>query len=155
MKVLNLVCSNGHPFEGWFSNEDDYRSQHDRGLLTCPMCEDKHVEKTLTAPRLNLRNSKESRMADPPSVSNSTVVAGSGEQRALLRTWLEMSRKLAASTEDVGEQFADEARKIHYGEAEERGIRGKASAAQFRALVDEGIEVMPLILPEVAKGTLQ
>jgi hypothetical protein len=119
------------------------------------MCEDKHVEKTPTAPRLNLRNSKESRMTDPPSVSNSTVVAGTGEQRALLRTWLEMSRKLAASTEDVGEQFADEARKIHYGEAEERGIRGKASAAQFRALVDEGIEVMPLILPEVAKGTLQ
>ena len=155
MKVLNLRCSHDHPFEGWFSNEDDYRSQQERGLLMCPICDDVHIEKALAAPRLNLRNSKASRMADAPPASDSAVVAGGVDQRELLRTWLEVSRKLAASTEDVGERFADEARKIHYGETEERGIRGKASAEQFRALVEEGVEVLPLILPEAAKGTLQ
>ncbi len=155
MKVLNLVCSFGHPFEGWFSNEEDFRNQHERGLLTCPMCEDAHIEKALAAPRLHLRNSKTSRAADAPSTTDGAVVTGGVNQRELMRAWLEVSRKIAASTEDVGERFADEARKIHYGETQDRAIRGKASAEQFRALVDEGVEVLPLVFPEAAKGTLQ
>ena len=155
MKVLNLHCGNGHPFEGWFANDDDYLGQRARGVLTCPICEDGHVEKALSAPRLNLRNSKFSRMAAESAVNDSAAVTGGMQQRELLRAWLEVSRKLVASTEDVGERFADEARKIHYGEAEGRGIRGQASAEQFRALVDEGVEVVPLMLPDAAKGTLQ
>ena len=68
---------------------------------------------------------------------------------------MEISRKVVESTDDVGTQFADEARKIHYGEAQERGIRGQASPDQVRGLLEEGIDVLPLALPESAKHTLQ
>ena len=69
--------------------------------------------------------------------------------------WTALAQRIVASTDDVGEQFAEEARKIHYGEAQERGIRGKASLAETQALIEEGVAVMPLALPEFLKGQLQ
>ena len=151
MKVLDLQCAHLHSFEGWFASEDDFQDQLARGLLTCPVCNDKQVVKLLSAPRLNLG------AADAPA--STTDVAG-GERavtsaQAVQAAWLQIARRLAQDTEDVGERFAEVARQMHYGEAAERGIRGKTTPEEAEALLDEGIPVLPLFLPESLKGPLQ
>ena len=148
MKVLDLHCTHRHSFEGWFASEDDFQGQLARGLVECPLCGDRGVTKKLSAPRLNLGHSKNF-SADKQDVMAPSL---SPAKQAL---WMRMMRELMANTEDVGEQFAEEARKIHYGEAEERGIRGKASREETEALLEEGISVMPLPLPDAVKETLQ
>lgn len=152
MKVFNLQCSALHRFEGWFASEEDYAGQVERGLLECPLCADKAVQKLPSAPRINLGAS------EAPATSSSgnpqTLVAGDAAQ-ALQAAWLQMARHIVNQTEDVGSRFAEEARKIHYGESEERGIRGQASREETEALLEEGIAVMPLPLPEGLKGPLQ
>lgn len=156
MKVLNLLCANAHPFEGWFANEADYQSQHARGLLTCPVCNDSHITKALTAPRLNLKAAKNQPAVPQESSAGVEAVSAQGDaQRDLLRAWLGISRALMAASEDVGNRFAEEARKMHYGEAEDRSIRGKATPQEFHELLDEGVDVLPLMVPDAAKGTLQ
>lgn len=134
MKVLDLQCSHGHVFEGWFASHDDYESQRERGLLTCPVCEDAQVNKMLSAPRLNLAQT-------PPQQIQAAM--------------LKMVRHVMANTEDVGTQFAEEARKIHYGERAERNIRGQATREETEALLDEGIDVVPLPVPDALKEPLQ
>ena len=76
-------------------------------------------------------------------------------RQAMQAAWMQMVRRVMAQPEDVGERFAEEARRIHYGEATERGIRGQATAEQTEALLDEGIAVMPLPIPDGMKNTLQ
>ena len=151
MKVLDLQCGHGHVFEGWFASEDDFASQQTRGLVTCPMCGDSTVAKKLSAPRLNLGHARE--VVDRPQ--HEVVAAAGDDQQSLQAAWLGMARRIVADTEDVGERFAEEARRIHYGESDQRGIRGKASQAETEALLDEGISVLQLSLPEALKGRLQ
>lgn len=151
MKVFNLQCSALHRFEGWFASEEDYTSQVERGLLECPLCADKTVHKLPSAPRLNLGASE---APAAPVADKQALVAGDAAQ-ALQAAWLQMARQIVSQTEDVGPRFAEEARKIHYGESEERGIRGQASREETEALLEEGIAVMPLPLPEGLKGPLQ
>jgi len=151
MKVLDLQCAHAHSFEGWFGSEDDFASQLARGLVTCPMCGDSSITKKLSAPRLNLGHAKAPSSEQP----RQDVVATNDTHSALQAAWLGMARRILANTDDVGEQFAEEARKIHYGEVPHRGIRGKASQAESEALADEGIEVMQLALPEALKGPVQ
>lgn len=151
MKVLDLQCGHGHVFEGWFASEDDFASQQTRGLVTCPMCGDSTVAKKLSAPRLNLGHARE--VVDSPQ--HEVVAAAGDDQQSLQAAWLGMARRIVADTEDVGERFAEEARRIHYGESDQRGIRGKASQAETEALLDEGISVLQLSLPEALKGRLQ
>jgi hypothetical protein len=91
--------------------------------------------------------------AVPAAAPPESAVAGASAQ--LQKMWLQMARQIIASTEDVGERFAEEARRIHYREAEERAIRGTASAEQAAELADEGIEIVSLPLPAAIKGTLQ
>ena len=146
MKVLNLQCSHSHDFEGWFASEDDFQGQLARGLVECPMCGDTAVSKMLSAPRLNLG-------AAAPAESRQDVV--SVPQNELQVAWLKMVRHVMANTDDVGERFAEEARRIHYGEAEQRGIRGQASVEETEALLEEGIGVLPLPIPKALKGPLQ
>ena len=119
MKVLNLQCSQAHAFEGWFGSEDDFQAQLARGLVECPLCGDQQVAKLPSAPRLNLG------AAEPRQPARQDVLTAPDTQ--LQAAWLQMVRHVMTHTEDVGERFAEEARKIHYGEAEERGIRGQAS----------------------------
>ena len=145
MKVLDLRCAQGHGFEGWFASGDAFESQLAAGLVQCPICGETDVTKLLAAPRLNLSGAKE------PSVPGGTSV----EDGSHVAHWMRAVREVMARTEDVGERFADEARKMHYGETDERGIRGRATRAQAEALVEEGIDVMPLPLPEMLKETLQ
>ncbi len=152
MKVFNLQCSAHHLFEGWFASDEDYTSQVERGLLECPLCADKTIQKLPSAPRLNF-GAVEAPQATATN-EKQAVVAGDPAQ-ALQAAYLQLARRIVSETEDVGERFAEEARKIHYGETEERGIRGQASRKETEALMEEGIAVMPLPLPEGLKGPLQ
>ena len=149
MKVLDLQCGHAHGFEGWFASEDDFVNQQTRGLVACPMCGDSAITKKLSAPRLNLGNPR------PPDTAKHEVVVAGNDDNSLQAAWLGLAKRIVANTEDVGERFAEEARRIHYGECEQRGIRGKASHAETEALMEEGITVMPFALPEVLKGQLQ
>ncbi|MBS0469029.1 MAG: DUF1178 family protein [Proteobacteria bacterium] len=155
MKVLDLFCAHDHSFEGWFGSEEDFQSQLARGLVQCPMCGNADIRKGVSAPRLNLRTSTTPRETvapcdrPPPFASNVTT------SQALQTAWLQMARQIVAHTEDVGQRFASEARRMHYGEIEERAIRGQASPEQTAELLEEGIAVLPLPLPEAAKEPLQ
>ena len=146
MKVLNLQCAHGHGFERWFASQDAFDTQLAGGLVECPMCGDTAITKLLPPPRLNLGNAK-APVETPPARLPAT---DSPEAR-----WLRAVREVIAQTEDVGERFVDEARKMHYGEAEERGIRGQATPEQARSLAEEGIPVFTLPLPAALKETLQ
>ncbi|WP_332751688.1 DUF1178 family protein [Hydrogenophaga sp.] len=160
MKVLNLQCAHQHDFEGWFGSEDDFVSQLGRGLLTCPMCGDAHIHKTLSAPRLNLRSGRKDADAPEPAAPAGAVVAMSNhvmhpELAALQARMLKALREVVAQTEDVGERFADEARAMHSGETEHRNIRGQASPQEALAMLEEGIEVIALPMLPAVKETLQ
>lgn len=156
MKVLDLQCASGHAFEGWFASEDDFVAQNSRALVHCPLCGDAEVHKKPSAPRLNLRSSRSAPAQDAPTETAVALPATASQAPPeKWAAWLEMSRELVANTTDVGDRFADEARKIHYGDAPERAIRGQASAQETRELLEEGIAVLPLLLPEAAKNTLQ
>ncbi|WBY01482.1 DUF1178 family protein [Ramlibacter tataouinensis] len=146
MKVLNLQCSHRHAFEGWFGSEDDFQGQLERGLVECPMCGDTAVAKMPSAPRLNL--------GAQPDASPRQEAAAVPEAE-MQKAWLKMVRHVMSHTEDVGERFAEEARRIHYGESEERGIRGQASREETQALLEEGIGVLPLPIPKALKGPVQ
>lgn len=162
MKVLDLHCPAGHVFEGWFGSEDDFQNQLQRQLVQCPMCGDSDVTKRLSAPRLNLgaQPPKTPQISKPTTAespaSPSVMPEVSAEARAHLQSmqaaWMQWSRKVAENTEDVGKKFAEEARRIHYGETEERAIRGQTSPKEAIELMEEGIGVLPLALPEAAGG---
>lgn len=170
MKVLDLQCTQGHSFEGWFGSQDDYDAQRARGLVTCPICNDSEITKKLSAPRLNFGHGT---LPDQVQVENKFQTSGTGltqpgpsemtspltpdaqTLKQMQTALFNMVRHVMANTEDVGPQFAEEARKIHYGESEERNIRGQATREETEALIDEGIEVLPLPMPENLKGPLQ
>ena len=152
MKVLNLQCSQGHAFEGWFASHDDYESQRGRGLVSCPVCNDAEVLKLPAAPRLNLGHAHAA--APAASVSAKQELAQMTPQH-LQAAWMKMVRHVMANTEDVGARFAEEARKIHHGETENRNIRGQATREETEALLDEGIDVLPLPVPAGLKEPLQ
>ena len=146
MKVLNLKCAHGHAFEGWFASNDAFDDQLGRGLVECPMCGDKAVVKQLSAPRLSLG------AARPEPAGPAEAPQADAQRQA---RWLNAMRELVATTEDVGDRFAHEARRIHHGDAPERGIRGQASREESDALAEEGIAVMQIALPKALKETLQ
>lgn len=153
MKVLDLQCSHGHVFEGWFASEDDFGGQQGRGLVECPLCGDAAITKRLSAPRLNLGSARV--VASSTREVTQDVATTAAPDQTQQAAWLAVARRIVAQTEDVGHRFAEEARKIHYGEAKERGIRGQASRADTESLIEEGIAVLPLPLPEALKGPLQ
>jgi hypothetical protein len=155
MKVLDLRCSHGHGFEGWFASNEAFETQLSAGLVECPVCADTRIVKLLSAPRLNLGNAKAPADAAAPPVQAPDAKAQLPAEMSPEARWMRAVREVLAKTEDVGERFADEARKMHYGEAEERGIRGQATREQTEALLEEGIPVMPLPIPAALKETLQ
>jgi hypothetical protein len=153
MKVLNLQCSHGHAFEGWFASHEDFESQRERGLVSCPLCNDAEVTKMPSAPRLNLGHGTQD-SASAVSAAPAQDVAQMTPQH-LQAAWMKMVRHVMANTEDVGHKFAEEARKIHHGEVEHRNIRGQASREETEALLDEGIDILPLPVPVGLKEPLQ
>jgi hypothetical protein len=168
MKVLNLRCANGHGFEGWFDNEDDFLAQNGAQRIECPLCEDRVIVKMPSAPRLNLSksepasaasalvtNDEVARPGHPMGPLQASNVPEGANPEAMQALWMQAVKHVMANTEDVGRKFADEARKIHYGEAKQRGIRGEATPQERAALLDEGIEVAALPMPAALKGPLQ
>jgi hypothetical protein len=140
----DLTCSKGHEFDGWFRDSAGFDAQSKHGLVACSLCGSIEVEKQLMAPGIA---AKSNRKMGPPQ----KLVAGAidGRSQALMAMMREMRKSVEANAEYVGGKFAEEARKIHYDEAEKRGIYGEASPQDTKALVDEGIEVHPLPrLPE-------
>lgn len=146
-KVFNLQCDSSHLFEGWFASLDDYDDQQSRGLLTCPMCQSASIQKMPSAPRLNFGKGL-APAANAESTANAPVVHNDQLQRQALA--LQQMRALITATENVGPRFADEARRIHEGEADQRAIRGTATAEERAELIEEGIAVMAL--PEFLTG---
>ena len=154
MKVLNLCCSQGHGFEGWFASEEDYGVQLDKGLISCPLCADTAVTRRPSAPRLNLSGAREPRPA-PVAVTPDASGKDMSPEVVLQAAWMHAVRHVMAHTEDVGTRFPEEARRMHYGEIEARGIRGQATPEQREELLDEGIEIASLPMPQGLKGPLQ
>ncbi|RTZ44518.1 DUF1178 family protein [Candidimonas sp. SYP-B2681] len=149
LKVFDLQCDQGHVFEGWFASADNYESQQAKGLLGCPVCNSHRVNKKLSAPRLNLGHAKRSDAAIAGSASGaasgSAVAAPAAGQMAQLQAEvLRHIRQIVRSTENVGAKFAEEARRMHDGETEERAIRGTATPQEREQLAEEGIAVMPI-----------
>lgn len=152
MKVLDLQCGHGHIFEAWFASELDFQHQLEKGLLSCPVCDEPQVTKLPSAPRLQLG----SRHHNPSTPSSSpTAKAEHDPRRDLQAAWLAWSHQIASQTEDVGTDFPDLARQMHEGDIPERAIRGESTLEQVRALLDDGIPVVPLAIPPASKKTLQ
>lgn len=140
MISYSLVCDNSHKFDAWFRSAEAFDEQHDRGIVTCPMCNSAKVEKALMAPAVNRMNSDK--------VSLSTGHPMQAEIREMLRT---MRRKVTSEADYVGDRFAEEARKIHFKEAEARGIYGEATRDEVAELIDDGVDFLPLPhIPEEA-----
>lgn len=149
MKVFNLACEHDHLFEGWFASSEAFDEQQARGLIECPICNSKSIRKMPAAPRLNLSAAKQ---AAELKASAPTAMPTPQQLHAM---WTKMARHLVENTEDVGERFAEEARRIHYQEAPERGIRGVATQDERAELEAEGIEVLSFPMPRAAKEPLQ
>jgi hypothetical protein len=168
MKVLNLRCANGHGFEGWFASDDDFMAQNGASMIECPLCADKIVTRMPSAPRLNLSGAKAPKETASATSENkaepSATAAGPSTAAAtpspdmpadMQAAWLGAVRQLMARTEDVGPRFAEEARRIHYGEKPQRGIRGQATPEEREALQEEGIETVAIPVPRALEGPLQ
>lgn len=135
----SLICDHGHEFEGWFSESADFDRQKESGFLSCPVCSSVAISKTLMAPSVATARKKE---------ESQKLVFDQAQKEAFLKL-KEAVAAVKANSEDVGDRFAEEARKIHYGETEARGIIGNATTDEVHSLIDEGIEVAPLpVLPD-------
>lgn len=143
----SLVCEAGHGFESWFPSSESFDDQAARGLVTCPICDSRKVAKGLMSP--NLARTDRGRASAPaetaPVADEPAAMPMVAEPERRLRAMLRAVRaRVEATAEHVGTRFPEEARKIHYGETEERAIYGQASPEEARALIEEGIDVAPL-----------
>ena len=134
MVIYDLICDLEHTFEGWFKSEDDFYQQQAKELLTCPSCESRSIRKLPTASYVSTVSAKDSQLSrqhNPSPIQNKELVN-------------QLKEFIVNNTENVGSNFAEEAKKIHYGEAPERGIRGQATAEEVRELAEEGVDVLSL-----------
>jgi hypothetical protein len=137
--LYSLSCGDGHDFEAWFADSAAYEKQKADGVLTCPVCGTAEVDKALMAPAVSTARKR----------SSVRLAANMPERQETISMLRKLRAHLTENADYVGPRFAEEARKIHYNEAEKRGIYGEASQDDARALTDEGIEFHPLpMLPE-------
>ena len=129
MIVYNLRCKNSHEFEGWFKNSSAFDAQAGSGKLVCPVCNSKKVEKAMMAPAV--------------SGTKKADISAPEEMRKMRQFMTGLRKHVIENAENVGPKFAEEARKIHYGEVEERPIYGDATVKEAVELVEEGIDVAP------------
>jgi len=127
-----LICEHEHEFEGWFGASADFDDQQARGLLECPICGSKAVRKAIMAPAV--AGTKRRSQDEPPAQAQAMMMEAMGRIR----------RHVEENFDDVGDAFAAEARAIHEGRSEDRGIYGQATPGEVRALVEDGVPVAPL-----------
>lgn len=130
---FSLSCPSGHAFDGWFRNGEDFEAQLKRDLVACPVCNSVKIEKALMAPAVSTSHTQDK-----------VALAMGQEQRKALAKLKAMTEEAKKNADYVGDRFAEEARKIHFGEAETRGIYGEATAEEARGLLEDGVEFMPL-----------
>ena len=156
MKVFNLRCAYGHGFEGWFGSAEDFDTQRKNSLLRCPICDSAEIHRLPSAPRLNFGASDASAAGVGSAPHDERAISPKAAQEAArLKALRAAINEVLANTEDVGERFPEEARRIHYHEAADRSIRGVASETERKALEEEGITVMHVPLSPLFKGSLQ
>ena len=139
----DLICAKGHEFDGWFSDSAAYDKQAKRGLISCTVCGISKIEKQIMAPGIPTKGNRKS--------ESQAMTAGPLDPRAaaMMQMMRDYRKHVTENSENVGMKFADEARKIHFKEAEGRPIYGEATAEDAKALIDEGIDVHPIPrLPE-------
>jgi hypothetical protein len=135
---FGLACDHGHEFDGWFRSSDDFDKQKKRGLIDCPECGSHKVDKALMAPAVSTGRKRE-KMA----------LALNAEQKRVMKEMKALSEKLRENADYVGDKFAEEARKIHFGETNQRGIYGEATAEEAKTLAEDGVPFMPIpVFPE-------
>jgi hypothetical protein len=147
----NLRCKEGHAFESWFQSSSAYEQQERRKQVECPVCGSSDVERAIMAPQIVTKKGRDAAPTEPavapaaemtpPSPSTPLLMTQERELRAKLK---ELRDHIVSNADNVGERFPNEARKMHYGDIEHRPIYGEASPDEARALIDEGVEVMPL-----------
>jgi hypothetical protein len=143
----DLICENGHEFDGWFSNSAAFDEQSCSGLVSCVHCGSTRVEKQLMAPGIPLKSNRKSEPA--PATKPMLAATVDPRQQKLVQMMRELRKAVEENAEYVGDKFAEEARKIHYEETEKRGIYGETTPQDAEELVEEGIEIHPLpVLPE-------
>lgn len=130
---FSLHCDQEHEFDGWFRNGDDFDTQKKRGFVSCPVCGSSRVDKALMAPSVSTGRKREQ-----------IALAAGAAQRKMLAQLREMTRQVRENADYVGDKFAEEARKIHFGETDPRGIYGEASVDEVKGLLEDGVEIMPL-----------
>jgi len=133
MIKFGLNCDKGHDFDGWFRNGEDFEKQRKRGLVSCPACSSSNVQKALMAPAVQSARKKEK-----------IALAASMQQKAAMAELKKLADKLKENSDYVGDKFADEARKIHFGETDARSIHGEATLEEARGLAQDGVDFMPL-----------
>ena len=155
MIVFDLVCSADHRFEGWFGSSADYARQQEMGLVSCPQCGSSEVAKAPMAPAVSAKGNAASTPSakQPEGAADKDVeLSNNPLPPAVEKAFKALAKAQSAALESstwVGEDFAEKSRAMHYGEASTEPIHGKASAEEAQDLVDEGIEIVPLIVPFV------
>ena len=159
MIKYQLICDKSHEFEGWFGDSAAFESQQESGFLTCPVCGSADVRRALMAPNLASPKTRKTELVEqPPSVhpgpqpqtqapqqaSAALPPAAASKMQELMSEMRALQTKIREECRDVGNDFAEEARKIHYGEVEPEGIYGQATAEEREALDEEGIEIMDM-----------
>lgn len=148
--VYNLRCGNDHSFEGWFQNIAAFETQEGHGKLMCPLCSSRKVSRAPMAPSISVRSRGEVEVV-PSAPAPAPVAEASpapdeltAELRKMRQVMSSLRKFVEHNADYVGPSFPEEARKIHYGESEQRQIYGEASPAEVAGLLDEGIEIAPL-----------
>ena len=159
MIKYQLICDKSHEFEGWFGDSATFESQQESGLLTCPVCGSADVRRALMAPNLASPKTRKTDLAEqqpsvqpepqpqpqaPQQASAALPPAAARKMQELMSEMRALQTKIREECRDVGNDFAEEARKIHYGEVEPEGIYGQATAEEREALDEEGIEIMDM-----------
>lgn len=151
MIVFDLLCSEGHRFEGWFGSADDFASQRKRKLLSCPSCGSPKVARVPSATRANLGVAQPQPPKAPPQAVKTLDMEGKDPFAVAQMLYSRMLDELLTKSEDVGKEFPAEARRIYYDQAPARAIRGQATQQEHDDLVDEGVPVARLPLPPTDK----
>lgn len=152
MIVFDLKCGGGHVFEAWFRSSDDFARQCDGGLVACPVCGNAEVSKAVMAPNIGAKGDR----APAPISGAAPAMPGNPADmaRQMLAHIAGVQAKLLEKSQWVGADFAGKARAMHEGEAPEAPIHGQATPDEARALVEDGVPVMPLLVPVVPPDAL-
>jgi hypothetical protein len=135
---FSLICDHDHEFEAWFRSNDDFDRQKKRGFVDCPTCGSTKVQKALMAPAVSTGRKQEK-----------IALAMNEMQKKAMAEMKALSEKIRENADYVGDKFAEEARKIHFGETEARGIYGEATLDEAKSLAEDGVGFMPIpVFPE-------